>query len=269
MEASYNYPQDDYALTILTQAAMHTRTTDSSTSGYDNPTSLTAADLQGSLTPTTSITNHQTVSGHRDSKGIQSHSQSRNPENNYNHLKLPLSTARMETLAFNPSQAARHHPYMDSAIRGIVSEISRNYANNLGILNAESYPENLPSRGFDEGKQNSEPGEPTLSFGLVPRPHRDPDSREDTEEPDMGTRRRKKPRIEVHSGDDDEEARKKSRGRPRVDTKDETAADVSEDYSYHHVMIHHSIPRISEIVWDICLDEFTWLLFFHDILSRY
>jgi hypothetical protein len=225
MENSYNYPQDDYALTILTQAAMHTRTVDSSTSGYDNATAgLTTADLQGSLTPATSITNHQTVSGHRESNSTQPHSQSHTPENNYNHLALSPSTARMETLAFNPSQAARHNPYMDSAFRGIGSEISRNYANNLGILNAESYSENLSSRGFDARKQNPEP---TLSFGLVQMDH---DSREDTEELDLGTRRRKKPRIEPQSGDDDEESRKKSRGRPRVDTKDETAADVSDHW---------------------------------------
>lgn len=218
MENSYNYPQDDdYALTILTQAAVHTSTTDSSTSGYPNP----AADLHSTLTPTTtSITNHNHISGHHDSNSRQSHSQ--NPENNYNHLLLP-TTPRMETLAFNPSQAARHNPYMDSAFRGIGSEISRNYANNLGILNAESYSDHVSPRRFDARKRTPEPA--AVPFGMV---HMDPDSREDTEEPDTGTRRRKKPRIEIHSGDDDEESRKKSRGRPRVDTKDETAADVSQ-----------------------------------------
>jgi len=134
----------------------------------------------------------------------------------------------METLAFNANHASRHNPYMDTAFRGIGSEISRNYANNMGILNAESYPDILSTRGYDERKKGSEPA---LSFGMIPRPHGDLDSREDEEEPDMGTRRRKKPRIEVHSGDDEEA--KKSRGRPRVDTKDETAADVSEIYSCH------------------------------------
>lgn len=217
MESSYKYPQDDYALTILTQAAMHTRATDSSSF---NTTSSTTTDLQGSLTPTTSITNHQTQ------PSTQPHPQSRTPGKNYNHLGLPSSTVRMETLAFNPSLASRNNPYMDTAFRGIGSEISRNYANNMGILNAESYPDVLSTRDYDERKKNSEP---TLSFGMIPRPQRDPDSREDTEELDTGARRRKKPRTEVHSGDDDEA--KKSRGRPRVDTKDETAADVSEVYS--------------------------------------
>ncbi|TVY14080.1 hypothetical protein LARI1_G009074 [Lachnellula arida] len=211
MESSYKYSQDDYALTVLTQAAMHTRATDSSSF---NPTSSTTTDLQGSLTPTTSITNHQTH------PSTQPHPQSRAPGKNYNHLGLPSSTARMEALAFNPNLASRHNPYMDTAFRGIGSEISRNYANNMGILNAESYPDVLSTREYDDRKKNSEP---TLSFGMIPSPQGDPDSREDTEEPEIGTRRRKKPRTEVHSGDDDEA--KKSRGRPRVDTKDETAAD--------------------------------------------
>ncbi|TVY35941.1 hypothetical protein LOCC1_G007406 [Lachnellula occidentalis] len=210
IDNSYKYPQDDYALTILTQAAMHTRATDSSSSSY--PPSSSTADL-GSLTPTTLFTNHQTHPNTRP------HTQSRAPANSYNHLGLPSSTA-METLAFNPDQVSRHNPYMDTSFRGIGSEISRNYANNMGILNAESYPDLISTRGFDERKKVSEP---TLAFGMIPRPHRDLESREDTEEPDMETRRRKKPRIEVHSGDDDEA--KKSRGRPRVDTKDETAAD--------------------------------------------
>ncbi|TVY33627.1 hypothetical protein LSUB1_G006838 [Lachnellula subtilissima] len=126
----------------------------------------------------------------------------------------------METLAFNANQASRHNPYMDTTFRGIGSEISRNYANNMGILNAESYPDVLSTGGYDERKKGSEP---MLSFGMIPRPHGDLDSRGDEEEPDTGTKRRKKPRIEVHSGDDEEA--KKSRGRPRVDTKDETAAD--------------------------------------------
>ena len=38
--------------------------------------------------------------------------------------------------------------------------------------------------------------------------------------------------------DDEEEARKKARGRPRVDTKDETAADVSHCLSSYFLFYH-------------------------------
>ncbi|TVY75828.1 hypothetical protein LSUE1_G006001 [Lachnellula suecica] len=215
MENSYtphqNYPQDDYALAILTQAAMHTRTTDSSHPGHHNPTS-------GLTATTTPITNHHHAGPrHRNT----SHQNSRDlPNNIYNPLTLPPADARMEALAFNPSQAGRHNAYMDPAFKGIGNEISRNYANNLGILNAESYSDHAaPGRRFEARK---EVPEPTLAFGMIPH-EMDRDSRE--EEPDTGARRRKKPRIEANSADDDEESRKKSRGRPRVDTKDETAAD--------------------------------------------
>lgn len=234
MEPSYSYPQDDYALNILTQAAMHTTSNNNSEishsrSGYDsNPTSgLTTADFHGAgaeLRDASEITNHQ-LEAHPGHREIQSSGSSLTPElpNNYNHLVLPHSAAgsRMETLAFNPAQAGRHNTFMDSAFRGIGSEISRNYANNLGILNAESYSDHVSPGRFD-----ARPADNTLAFGMIPHHQMDHSSREEDDEIDMGTRRRKKPRIEAKSDDDDE--KKKSRGRPRVDTKDETAADVSD-----------------------------------------
>lgn len=247
MEPSYNYPQDDYALNILTQAAMHSTSNSNnnseishSRSGYDhNPTST--ADFHGAGAELREITN-QSHPGHRD---IQSSGSSLTPElpNNYNHLVLPHSSSapRMETLAFNPAQAARHNSFMDTAFRGIGSEISRNYANNLGILNAESYSDHVSPGRFDARTQAAET---TLAFGMIPHHQVESSSREDGDEIETGARRRKKPRIEARSDDDDE--KKKSRGRPRVDTKDETAADVSE-----------------KSIHCICFDAWTGPLFIH------
>jgi hypothetical protein len=68
------------------------------------------------------------------------------------------------------------------------------------------------------------PPDPLLQFGMI---ERQDEVRTDSDELEKGSRRRKKHKIEHQNQDDEEEARKKARGRPRVDTKDETAADVS------------------------------------------
>ena len=230
MDTSYNFPQDDYALTILTQAAtrsMHTHQTGgSSNSGHDqrpaSPRNLTRAD---SCT-ITNQNNHDLNINQRASNVPQSNS----PDILGDYNPSVLSTRNMETLAYNPTPAGRQLPYMNPGFHGIGSQISQNYANSLGILNAETYDD---GRGVLRAREASElrlkHSEPTMPFGITsgPKITLDPELRTDSEEVDAGSRRRKKPRIENQSGDDEEEARKKARGRPRVDTKDETAADVS------------------------------------------
>jgi hypothetical protein len=227
MDPSYNFPQDDYALTILTQAAMHTHQTgDSSNSGYDQqrPASknLTRSDVRG----ITNRNDHDLDINQRASDVPQS----RSPDILGDYNPSVLSSRNMETLAFNPSPTRRQMPYMNPAFHGIGSQISQNYANSLGILNAESYDDGRGAlRAREASEMRLKHNEPTMPFGITsgPKITLDPELRTDSEELDAGSRRRKKPRIENHSGDDDEEARKKARGRPRVDTKDETAADVS------------------------------------------
>jgi hypothetical protein len=223
MDASYNFPQDDYALSILTHAAMHTHHTESSKSSYDPQLASSKNRLSAP------ITNHQNDNLNINQR-TQSISQSRSPDIFGDYNTAVLSTRSMETLAYNPSSTGRQLPYMGQAYQGIGSQISQNYANSLGILNAESYDD---ARGASRAREASEMrlkhNEPTMPFGITsgPKITLDPELRADSEEPDSGSRRRKKARLEAHSGDDDEEARKKARGRPRVDTKDETAADVS------------------------------------------
>jgi hypothetical protein len=141
----------------------------------------------------------------------------------------------METLAFSPTATGRQLPYMSQGFQGIGSQISHNYINSLGILNAEAFDDGTGVlRAREASEMRLKHSEPTMPFGITsgPKITLDPELRTDTEEPDAGSRRRKKPRIETQSGDDEEDARKKARGRPRVDTKDETAADVSPIWLY-------------------------------------
>ena len=228
MESSYNFPQDDYALSILTQAAMHTNQAGSPNSSYDpqpaTSNTLTSRGLRAA------ITNHQF--SERTINQRSPHASQRMASDilsDYNPALL--SSRNMETLAFNPTAPGRQLDYLSRAYQGISSQISQNYAQSLGILDAESYDD---ARGALRAREASEmrlkDNEPTMPFGITsgPRISLAFEERANSEEIDAGSRRRKKPRIEANSGDDEEEeARKKARGRPRVDTKDETAADVS------------------------------------------
>lgn len=223
MEPSYSFPQDDYALTILTQAAMHTQ------SSYDKPTSISSATADGRES-TTTITNHRDHNQNNHQRGSNV-TQSRLPDILGDYNPAVLSSRSMEVLTFNPAQSARQHAYMNPGFHGIGSQISTDYANNLGILNAESYDDGRAAiRAHEAGEMRMKNQvEAPMPFGITggPRIRMDIDLRTDSEEPGNGNRRRKKPRIEVQSAEDEEEAGKKARGRPRVDTKDETAADVS------------------------------------------
>jgi len=245
MEPSFNLPQDDYALAILTHAAMQTNQTpntgNTSNSGYDrssapSPT-LTRPDVRGSSL--TSISNHTA-----DLDNNRSIPQSRTPDILYNYSASVPASRSMETLAFNPAQNGRQHPYIASGYQGIGSQISQNYARSLGILNAESYDDGQTQQRSREIrlKQTTAP-DPLMQFGITEAPLR-MDVGTDSDELDKGSRRRKKHKIDSQNEDDEEEARKKARGRPRVDTKDETAADVS---SISLFVLSPTLPRKATI----------------------
>ena len=227
MDPSFNFSPDDYALTILTPAAMCTHQTgDSSNLGYDpqpeSPKNLTSRGISSA------ITNHQNDDFNINQR-TPNVSQSRSPNTLGDYNPAVLSTRNMGTLAFNPPAAGRQMPYRSQGFHGIGSQISQNYANSLGILNAESYDDGRGAlRAREASEMRLKHSEPTMPFGITsgPKITLDPKLRNGSEELDAGSRRRKKPRIEAQSGDE-EEARKKARGRPRVDTRDETAADVS------------------------------------------
>lgn len=231
MEPSYNFPQDDYALAILTQAAMQTNrnqppTTSNPNSAYDRTTApsstLTGADVRGS-SATSMISNHSSnleINRNRDSRVVQLR-----PQDILSYTSVAPPSHSMETLTFNPAQAGRHHSYLGPTYQGIGSQISQNYAQSLGILNAESYDDGqAQQRSREMRSKQTAPPDPLLQFGMIERAD---EVRTDSDELEKGTRRRKKHKIDNQNQDDEEEARKKARGRPRVDTKDETAADVS------------------------------------------
>jgi hypothetical protein len=252
MEPSFNFPEDDYALAILTHAAMQTNQdhntphsyTSTSNSGYNRspaPSStLTGAGAQGS-SATSMISNH---SSNFNQDPNSAHTR---PQDILSYTSAVPSPRSMETLTFNPAQTGRQHSYMRPTYQGIGSQISQNYAQSLGILNAESYDDGRTQQQSKEArlKQTALP-DPLLQFGMMEAP----EVRTDSDELDKASRRRKKHKIDQQVEDDDEEARKKARGRPRVDTKDETAADVSSVYPL--VYFNSPSPLLHIILYDEC-----------------
>ncbi|KFY86914.1 hypothetical protein V500_07306 [Pseudogymnoascus sp. VKM F-4518 (FW-2643)] len=90
---------------------------------------------------------------------------------------------------------------------GIGSEISRDYSNGLAILSAEIYDDGKGAIGADEAAKMR------MDISL----------RADGKEAECGNRRIVRPKIEIQNAE--EKACKKVKGRPRVDTKDETLSD--------------------------------------------
>jgi hypothetical protein len=227
MEPPFNFLQDDRALAILTHAAMQTNyaADNNSNSGYDRSSGLssllTRADARGSSS--TPISNHSAeLDNNRNQVLNLPHSRTPDILNSYT-AAIPSSRS-METLAFSPAQNGRQSPFLTAGYKGIGSQISQNYAQSLGILSAESYDD---GRAVQHSrtmrlKPMTAP-DPLMQFGITEAP----EMRTDSDEMEKTSRRRKKHKIDFQHEDDEEEARKKARGRPRVDTKDETAADVS------------------------------------------
>jgi hypothetical protein len=226
-EAS-NFPKDEYALTILTQAAMHNRHSDDQNTLAYEPDRLNSRNVtvtsEARETTTSSNQGQSSNNSNRDAG-----SQNRTPDILSDYNPNVLASRNMDTLSFNPSLTRRHNPYMTGGYQGIGSQISQNYADSLGILNAESYDDgrsSLRERDAQDMRARMR-NDKTMPFGLDQPAQRIGFETLGTgsEEEASGKGRRKKRKDD--SADEDEEARKKARGRPRVDTKDETAADVS------------------------------------------
>jgi hypothetical protein len=135
-----------------------------------------------------------------------------------------------------PLELQQHLTYMQPGYTQnlVGSNISkyngRPMENTMAILSSEQYDDRGASRRPVRRQQ-----EPMIPFGLVKQPQQNEavQVRKTNEarqlrdsENGPGERRRKKQKL---SSDDEgeDEAAKKARGRPRLDTKDETAADVS------------------------------------------
>lgn len=190
-------PQGYYALNLLTQAAMHTR--HAATNGREGH-------------PNAMITNH------RNGHALETTSQTMMDEYNASML----SSRDLDALAFNNAPQTAQQQYLNETYN-IESELAMAHANNLGILNAESYDD---GRATSRNTRRSRKAIPELPFGISEHPHIKLDHPLDSGEHESAPKR-KKAKIESTSQDGEEEPKGKSRGRPRVSPKDETAADVS------------------------------------------
>lgn len=218
---SGNFPKDDYALSILTQAATGMNDQSSLAYGADHRKGRNVTSEASGTTPSSN-------QGHSSStSNIEARSQNRTPDILSDYNSSSLASRNMETLAFNPSLAQRRNAYMNSGYQGIGSQISQNYANSLGILNAESYDDgrgSMRERDAQEMRARMR-NDKTMPFGLdQPAQRIGFEALGTGSEEEVGGKGRRKKRKD-DSADEEEEARKKARGRPRVDTKDETAAD--------------------------------------------
>ncbi|TGO15942.1 hypothetical protein BTUL_0034g00660 [Botrytis tulipae] len=242
MNSSYNglpMQQDDrYALTILTEAAMQTNTQANNNPSSNNfNTMANATDtafLSSNLAKNNSVSTVQDTSYHSRAPPIStpiSSSAISNRPTNTSQYRFPPSISNllgdhtrphqdMQGLAFNSTERTSQGTFMNHPFQST-------YSDSLGILNAEKYDDgrfhNPSMMGMKSLMQNQIP------FGMVGKHGDSSDTKPQSEENEhgQGKKRRKRARNESPNldDDDDDEARKKARGRPRVDTKDETAAD--------------------------------------------
>ena len=183
-------PQGHYGLNMLTQAAMHTR--HAAINGQEgNPNAM--------------ITNH------RNGQTVM---------DEYNSSML--SPRDLDALAFNSAPQSAQQHYLN-ATYSIESDVAMAHANNLGILNAESYDD---GRGTSRNSRRANKSKLDLPFGISEHPHINLDPPMDAGEHESAPKR-KKAKTESTSPDGEDGPKGKSRGRPRVTPKDETAADVS------------------------------------------
>jgi hypothetical protein len=159
------------------------------------------------------------------------------------YISAVPTSRNMETMSFNQHQVGlrRPDPYMPAGYHGVRAQTSTNYANNLGILNAESYDDGRHAMSAEAVSEMRVKQPVELPFGIEDHPivRMDPEARTESDELEKGRKKVKKSKKhkmdESKNADEEEEARKKARGRPRVDTKDETATDVSSPSLFAHI----------------------------------
>jgi len=235
MDVPYSLPGEDYALAILTHAAMQTtHTSETSTPSYDSITlssGLANGDIRGGHLL---ITNHHSNIPQEHNRHLNLPKPSSSDMLSEYTLAIPV-TGSMEPLSYTqapgayPSRSNGSH-YHATTYHHIGAQAPQNYANNLGILNAESYDDGQHALNAQEKAEMRMKHQTELPFGITGHPsvRLDEERRSESDEQDRATKRRRRHKADdAQLVDEDEEARKKARGRPRVDTKDETAADVS------------------------------------------
>ncbi len=132
---AFSFPHDDYALTILHEAAMQSTHSSESTTNHSSlehpDTSLDLPRSEGLRAGGLSTTSTST-----STNVTSSQSQSQSPHIGILNSYDPPSSRSMETLSFNPARL-RQHPYQSTGYH-VGAQMSHNFASNLGILNAES-----------------------------------------------------------------------------------------------------------------------------------
>ncbi|RDW66297.1 hypothetical protein BP6252_09932 [Coleophoma cylindrospora] len=242
------YPQDEYALDLLSQAAMHTpdaNSTPTSPSFHPRgPNSAVPGPLsrQASLAATrgkSSVEASQQTpdpSGHHKHPNLshRHHQSHHDPATNdasnviasvtpqdFNPAALSPGQAAMDTLSFG-TPPTRPNLYLNNAF-GLGSS---QYSSHLGILNAEQFDDGrtvLKAREASEMRVRQQVEAP-MPFGITGGPKLVASNEENDSTP-QSSRRKKRTRAEINGPEEEDWASKKARGRPRVDTKDETAAD--------------------------------------------
>ncbi|KAF7893359.1 uncharacterized protein EAF02_000897 [Botrytis sinoallii] len=235
--------QDDrYALTILTEAAMQTDTQANYNPSSNNFNTMSNATgnvfLSSNLAKNNCVSTVQDTVYHSRAPPIStsiSSSEISNRPTNTSQYRFPPSISNllgdhtrphqnMQTLAFNSTERTSQDTFMNHPFQSI-------YSNSLGILNAEKYDDGRGSIGSHNPNMMNMKGQMQnqIPFGVVEKHGDSSDTKPQSEENEHGQGKKRRKRVRNESpnldDDDDDEARKKARGRPRVDTKDETAAD--------------------------------------------
>ncbi|KAL3420833.1 bZIP family transcription factor [Phlyctema vagabunda] len=234
-------PKDTgYALNLLSEAAMHAP--DPNAIDHSSPSRTNTLPRIAHPDEASSITNrhrHHDFSSHQHHLEEQQHRRHpvSMPERTLNvtpsastsvsSTEYPAalsSQGSMDSLSYTTVPAHRPHVYLQHGYQGMEGT---DLPNHLGILSAERYDDGRSAQRAHEASElrRKQQAETMMPFGITSGPALTATSEEN--EPKSSSQRKKRVRADISGTAPDEEdwASKKSRGRPRVDTKDETAAD--------------------------------------------
>ncbi len=226
--------QDNYALAILTRAALQTPTPSPVHYEPSSASLLQTSDL-------VSMPSALAANANSHSYNNQLFTQESNVAQMQTFMPhtLSQSSPSMNILAYASSRDTQHQ-YLANNYHDVNPQMPMPYSRDIGILSAETYDDGRLTMASQHSRapRSKQGTSPVIPFGLT-------ETQESTKirrtkagssDGEKGTKRKKVQR-ESHN-DEDEEAKKRARGRPRVDTvKDETAADVSLIFWLRHTLL--------------------------------
>jgi hypothetical protein len=147
--------------------------------------------------------------------------------NHYNASMLSLSD--LDALISNNHPLIGRHPYLNEMFEEIESQSSMNHASNLRILSAESYND---GQGMLRDPRHNQASKSALPFGIIHHSacRLDPEFPADTQDTKVSEAQdfgpgQKTSRTEDQTVDD-ARVKQKVRGRPRINSEDDTTANV-------------------------------------------